>query len=119
MNLKGAGYEAQAADFLKAAGFEIVDRNWSCPMGELDIVARKGGKLVFVEVRARSNPAYGTPAESVTPAKRAKLVKTAMAYIKAKRPEADEYRFDVIAIVPGEPPEHIEEAFTADGAGFF
>ena len=119
MNGKGAKYEAQAADFLKAAGFEIVERNWACPMGELDIVARKDGRLVFVEVRARSGSGYGTPAESVTPAKRAKILKAAMAYIKAKRPGAEEYRFDVIAIVPGREPEHIEEAFTADGAGFF
>lgn len=119
MNRKGEPYEQQAAEFLEAAGFEIVDRNWSCPMGELDIVARKGGMLVFAEVRERSNPGYGTPAESVTPAKRTKILKAAMAYIKAKRPGADEYRFDVIAIVPGREPEHIEEAFTADGAGFF
>lgn len=119
MNDKGAKYEEQAALFLKNAGFEIVDRNWSCPMGELDIVARKDGTLAFVEVRARSNPGYGTPADSVTPAKRAKLAKTAMAYIKARRPEADTFRFDVVAIVPGEEPEHIEDAFTADGFGFF
>ncbi|MHB0995923.1 MAG: YraN family protein [Elusimicrobiales bacterium] len=119
MNRKGEAYEEQAACFLKAAGFEIVERNWACPMGELDIVARKDGRLVFVEVRARANPDHGTPAESVTPAKRAKIVKAAMAYIKARRPEAEEYRFDVIAIVPGREPEHIEEAFTADGAGFF
>ena len=119
MNGKGEAYEEQAAEFLKAAGFEIVDRNWSCPMGELDIVARKADLLVFAEVRARSNPGYGTPADSVTPAKRAKIVKAAMAYIKARRPGAGEYRFDVIAIVPGGEPEHIEEAFTADGAGFF
>lgn len=119
MNLKGAQYEEQAVVFLKRSGFEVADRNWSCPMGELDIVARKGSTLVFVEVRARSNPGYGTPADSVTPAKRAKLVKTAMAYLKAKKPEAEEYRFDVIAIVPGREPEHIEEAFNADGFGFF
>jgi putative endonuclease len=119
VNRRGEAYEEQAAALLRAEGFEIVDRNWSCPMGELDLVARKGGTLAFVEVRARSNPGYGGPAESVTPAKRAKIVKTAMAYIKAKRPEAEEYRFDVVAIVPGAEPEHIEEAFTADGAGFF
>lgn len=119
MNRNGEKYEEQAAGLLKAEGFEIVERNWSCPLGELDIIARKGAALVFVEVRARSNPDYGGPAESVTPAKRAKIVKAAMAYIKARRPEAEEYRFDVVAIVPGREPEHIEEAFTADGAGFF
>ncbi len=119
MNKKGERYEEQAALFLEAAGFEILDRNWSCPMGELDLIARKDGTVAFVEVRARSNPAFGTPGESVTPAKRAKLAKTAMAYLKARRPEAETFRFDVVAIVPGEEPEHIEDAFSADGFGFF
>ena len=119
MNDKGAKYEEQAAAFLKDAGFEILDRNWSAPMGELDIVALKDDTVVFVEVRARSNSGYGTPADSVTPAKRAKLVKTAMAWIKARRPTAGSFRFDVIGIVPGSAPEHIEDAFSADGFGFF
>lgn len=118
MNDKGARYEQQAADLLKASGFEILDRNWSTPLGELDIVAKKGDTVVFVEVRARSNPAYGTPAESVTPAKRAKIIKAAMAYLKARRPRAESFRFDVIGIVPGAEPEHIEDAFSADGFGF-
>jgi putative endonuclease len=118
MNEKGARYEEQAALFLKDAGFEILDRNWAAPMGEIDIVAKKGDAVVFVEVRGRSNPGYGTPAESVTPAKRAKIIKTALAYLKARRPEAESFRFDVIGIVPGLPPEHIEDAFRADGFGF-
>ncbi len=119
MNQKGAAYEEAAAVFLRAAGYEILDRNWSCPMGELDIVARKDGTVAFVEVRARSNPDYGGPAESITPSKKVKIIKAAMAYIKARRPEAEEYRFDIVGIVPGNEPDHIEGAFTADGAGYF
>lgn len=118
MNKKGEKYEEQAALFLEAAGFEILDRNWSCPMGELDIIARKDGTVAFVEVRARSNPAYGLPAETVNRAKRAKIIKSAMAYIKARALEADAFRFDFIGIVPGQAPEHIEDAFSADGFGF-
>ncbi len=119
MNKKGAVYEEQAAAFLKEAGFRILDRNWSCPMGELDIIASKGGTVVFVEVRARSGSGYGLPAETVNRAKRAKLVKTAMAYIKARGLKADTFRFDFVGIQPGRPPEHIEDAFSADGFGFF
>lgn len=119
MNKKGELYEEQAALFLRSKGFEILDRNWAAPMGELDIVARKGGTVVFVEVRARSNPAYGLPAETVNRAKRARIIKTAMAYVKAKRLEEETLRFDFIGIVPGAAPEHIEDAFTADGFGFF
>jgi len=74
---------------------------------------------VFVEVRARSNPAYGLPAETVNRAKRARIVKTAMAYVKAKGLKEETLRFDFIGIVPGAVPEHIEDAFTADGFGFF
>jgi putative endonuclease len=118
VNDKGARYEEQAALYLRDKGFTILDRNWAAVTGELDIVASKAGAVVFVEVRARSNPDYGTPAESVTPAKRRKLIRTAMAYIKAKRLSPDSFRFDVIGIVPGREPEHIEDAFSADGFGF-
>ncbi len=118
MNKKGEKYEEQAALFLEAAGFEILDRNWSCPMGELDIIARKDGTVAFVEVRARSSAAYGLPAETVNRSKRAKIIKSAMAYIKARGLEADSFRFDFIGIVPGQAPEHIEDAFSADGFGF-
>ena len=118
MNKKGEKYEEQAALFLKEAGFEILDRNWSCPLGELDIIARKDGTVAFVEVRARSSAAYGLPAETVNRAKRVKIIKTAMAYIKARRLRPDSFRFDFIGIVPGQEPEHIEDAFRADGFGF-
>ncbi len=119
MNKKGEQYEEQAALFLKGKGFEILARNWAAPMGELDIVARKGGTVVFVEVRARSNPAYGLPAETVNRAKQARIIKTAMAYLKASGLKAETLRFDFIGISPGSGPEHIEDAFTADGFGFF
>jgi len=118
VNKKGEPYEEQASLFLKAAGFEILDRNWSCPMGELDIVARKGGTVAFVEVRARASDRYGSPAETVSRAKRAKIIKAAMAYIKARNVKAETLRFDFIGITPGAEPEHIEDAFSADGFGF-
>jgi putative endonuclease len=118
VNTKGAPYEEQAALFLKGAGYEILDRNWACPFGELDIVARKGDTIAFVEVRQRSSAAYGLPSETVGRAKRVKIIKTAMAYIKARSPRAGTFRFDFIGITPGAEPEHIEDAFSADGFGF-
>lgn len=118
MNGRGAPYEEQAALFLRRAGYEILDRNWACPMGELDIVARKGGTVAFVEVRARSSSAFGSPAETVGRSKREKIIKTAMAYIKARGVRAETLRFDFIGIRPGAEPEHIEDAFSADGFGF-
>lgn len=118
MNKKGEKYEEQAALYLEEAGFEILDRNWACPLGELDIVARKEGTVAFVEVRARSSASYGLPAETVNRAKRAKIIKAAMAYIKARGLRADTFRFDFVGIMPGRAPEHIEDAFSADGFGF-
>jgi len=117
MNTKGVIYEERAAAFLRAAGFEILDRNWACPLGELDIVARNKDTIAFVEVRARSNPAYGLPAETVTRAKRVKIIKTAQAWIKARGAKADTFRFDFIGITPDAGPEHIENAFNAEGFG--
>ncbi len=118
MNKKGEQYEDQAAFFLKEAGFEILDRNWSCPMGELDIIARKGETVAFVEVRARSSSAYGLPSETVNRAKRVKIIRSAMSYIKARGLRAETFRFDFVGIVPGRAPEHIEDAFSAEGFGF-
>lgn len=118
MNSKGAAYEERAARFLQRAGYEILDRNWSCPMGELDIVARKDGAVVFVEVRARSSADYGLPSETVSRSKRVKIIKAALAYLKARAPVAESYRFDFIGLMPGAEPEHIEDAFGADGFGF-
>jgi len=118
MNTKGLAYENQAAAFLEERGYAIVERNWKIKAGEIDIIAERGDLLIFVEVRARSNVNFGTPGESVTAAKRKKIIKTAAAYMSAKKPPHKNYRFDVISIVPGRAPEHIEEAFDADGYGF-
>ena len=118
MNKKGIIYEEQAAKFLVSEGYEVIARNWACPrMGEIDIIAEKDGITVFVEVRARSNPSFGSPEESINAAKISKIIKTAQAYIKKCSPKTD-FRFDVVSIVPGKQPEHIEDAFTADGFGF-
>lgn len=118
MNKKGQIYEEQATEFLIRNGYRIRARNWVCNrIGEIDIVAEKDSVTVFVEVRARTNKGFGTPAESITALKRAKIIKTALAYIKMFEPCTENFRFDVISIVPGEEPEHIKGAFTADGFG--
>lgn len=77
----------------------IVERNFRTPGGEIDIVARKGDVLVFVEVRSREAPDFGTPEESVTPAKRRRVVGAARQYLSKVPPSSwREARFDVIAI---------------------
>ncbi|HIE17798.1 MAG TPA: YraN family protein, partial [Dehalococcoidia bacterium] len=77
----GAAGEKLARDFLKKKGYRIRDTNFRCREGEIDIIARKKDHLVFVEVRTRSTTAFGSPEESVTLAKKEKLISAALSYI--------------------------------------
>ncbi|OAB43403.1 YraN family protein [Paenibacillus glacialis] len=99
---KGAAAEEQAAIYLANQGYEIIDRNWRCRSGELDIVASKEDYLVFVEVRSRSGSSrYGTPAESVNAHKMNQVRKTAEVYLLYKQIDIETtiIRFDVIAVL--------------------
>jgi putative endonuclease len=84
---------------LEKRGYVIVDRRFRTRCGELDIVARDGGVLVFVEVRARSGCNFGTPFESVTWKKRQRLSRMAVSYLCAKRLAGVACRFDVVSVV--------------------
>lgn len=96
---RGLGWygEEMAARHLIQKDYEILARNWRCETGELDLVARHGECLVFVEVRARRGRALGSPEESITPAKQARLADLAEAYVQASNWSGD-YRIDVVAI---------------------
>lgn len=94
----GAWGEERAARFLRTQGYEIAERNWRCAVGELDLVAWEAGCLVFVEVRTRRGRSYGTPEESVTRAKQAKLTELAQIYMQ-EHPELEcNWRIDVVAL---------------------
>ena len=97
---RGKYGERVAAQHLEAAGFEVLDRNWRCPQGELDIVARDGAALVFVEVKTRSSTKFGEPAEAVDRNKVRRLHVLAAAWLAANRPPyyAD-MRFDVLSVL--------------------
>src|SRR5688572_9238291 len=84
---------------LEKRGYVIVDRRFRTRCGELDIVAREGGVLVFVEVKARSGCNFGAPFESVTRKKRQRLSQMAASYLFLKRLAAVPCRFDVVSIV--------------------
>ena len=98
---RGAFAEADAATALLAAGYRIVERNFACKAGELDIVARDGEVLVFVEVRSRADGTHGHAAEMVSPAKQAQVTRVAAIYLRAREPDFEECRFDVVAITGG------------------
>jgi putative endonuclease len=89
--------EDLAARRLAAKGYDVVARNWRCETGELDLVACDGDCLVFVEVRTRRGRAMGSPEESITLAKQARLIALAEAYVQACDWQGD-WRLDVIAI---------------------
>jgi putative endonuclease len=94
----GDAGEDLAAQALKKQGYKILERNYTNPLGEIDLIARHQGYLVFVEVKTRRSVRFGPPQESVTPAKQAKLRRLAEYYLKQKRLREDRVRFDVVAI---------------------
>lgn len=91
--------EDVAVAFLKRNGYEIIERNYYHQHGEIDIVAREGKVLVFVEVKARRSTAFGRPEESVTPKKQELLRRTAEGYMLDRNIGEAECRFDVVAVV--------------------
>ena len=89
--------EQLAAEHLRRAGYEILAANWRCPRGEIDLIAREGETLAFVEVRTRRGREYGSPEESITALKRARLIETAQTYVQESGWEGD-WRIDVVAV---------------------
>jgi putative endonuclease len=102
--------EEVAAQFLQEKGYEILQRNVYTPYGELDIVARCGEIIVFVEVKTRTSSSFGLPEISVGPRKVRHLLDSALAFMQQYMGCEDAWRVDVIAIEgrPGGPISHIE-----------
>ena len=90
--------EELASRKLQSLGYTVRERNWRCSAGELDIVAEKDGALVFIEVRTRRGDRFGTPEESITPAKRAKLIEVAQTYLDEHGENDRNWRINVVAI---------------------
>ena len=108
---RGEYGERRAADWYERGGFTVVARNWRDGRGgELDLVLRRDGLVVFCEVKARRSDAYGSPAEAVTPAKQARLRRLGAAWLRAEGVQGVEVRFDVVAIT-GDNLHVIESAF--------
>ena len=96
----GRSGEIAAAAELGRRGYEIVTSNYRGPHGEIDLIARDGDCLVFVEVRCKRNANFGTPAESVTPAKQRKIAATAQHYLDEHNIKDVDCRFDVVEVMP-------------------
>ncbi len=105
MNAKdalGRQGEQLAAEYLQQAGFRILDRNWRCIEGEIDIVAVDRRVLVACEVKTRSGTGYGTPLEAITWKKRKRLRRLAISWVVAHGVLFDEVRVDVVAVLKGQ-----------------
>lgn len=113
----GREWEQEALKRLEAAGLELLERNYRCRRGELDLVLRDGDSVAFVEVRFRRSTDFGSGLESVGPSKRRRLIAAAQHYLQ-RHPALAELpcRFDVVAIGPGASPqvEWIRDAFSID-----
>jgi putative endonuclease len=107
--------EAIAVRHLEASGFAILERNWRCSHGEIDIVARDGVTLVFVEVKTRSSVDYGHPLEAITPVKLARLRRLAGAWCLAHPEVTGSIRIDAVAVIAPRigavQVEHLERVF--------
>jgi len=108
----GLSAESRAAAYLIAKGYRIVARRFKSPGGEIDIVARRRGVLVFVEVKARGR--YDDAAEAVTARQQRRIVAAAEYWLAAHPDDASgDIRFDAVLVVPGRIPRHIPGAFDA------
>ncbi|OGN95259.1 MAG: hypothetical protein A2Y89_01985 [Chloroflexi bacterium RBG_13_51_18] len=94
----GALGERIACDFLGKNGYEILEKNYRCPEGEIDIIAKREDTLVFVEVRTKKSRQFGSPEESITPIKREKLRTLAQYYLQEHENLPQDWRIDVVAI---------------------
>jgi putative endonuclease len=106
----GADGEAQAARHYEAQGYTVLDRNWRCRDGELDLVVCRGRCLVVCEVKTRTSATFGLPAEAVTRAKQDRLRLLARRWLAASTFRPSSIRFDVACVLGGRL-EVIEDAF--------
>jgi putative endonuclease len=114
MKTLGSKGEDLAIKFLKKQGYTILKRNYKTPLGEVDIIAREGNTLVFIEVKTRTDLSFGYPFESVNERKKHKLKNLALLYMKQQGKEVS-VRFDVLSIFytdkGREQIEHLRDAF--------
>ena len=113
--MDGADAENRALVFLQGQGLKLIERNWRCKAGELDLVMLEGDTVVIVEVSGRSRDDHGDAAETVDRRKRRKIINATLLWLAA-RPQYEEWplRFDVVTLDATGQVEWLQEAFDAD-----
>ena len=104
---KGKFGESVAASYLEKQGYQVIERNFRCRLGEVDIICKKNNQIVFVEVKTRTSDQYGAPSEAVTKDKVGKIRKVAALYMMSEKITNYQVKFDVMEILLN----HIENAF--------
>jgi putative endonuclease len=107
---RGKRGEDRAVEYLRGLGYRVVERNFRCKLGEIDVIARDGRSLVFVEVRTRADGRRGSALETVTGPKQRRIARVASYYLMVRRPTFEACRFDVVGIT-GAHIQHIKDAF--------
>lgn len=114
----GIAHEEQALQFLLKRGWKLLEKNYSCKLGEVDLICLDpADSIVFVEVKYRSSLKYGFPQAAVTTRKTEHIVRAALVYIKEKKLNGRDFRFDVIALLRDQV-EHIPNAFSSMSYSF-
>ena len=108
--IEGQLGESLAYNYLKKHGYKILEKNYTNKIGEIDLIAKKGDYIVFVEVKNRASAKFGLPREAVTLYKQNKIRNVALGYLKETNNLESNVRFDVVDILGGEI-THIENAF--------
>ncbi len=118
---RGKNWEASAAAYLRLRGWRIVERNYRTPLGEIDLIARRGGVLAFVEVKGRRSKGKGDPLEAVSPRKVRRVSAAAALYLASGPFPVKEARFDVVTVGPDRnwrgtlKVRHLKNAFQVEG----
>jgi len=117
-HILGKSGESLAEEFLRSKGYEIVERNFKTRFGEIDLVAKDGDTLVFLEVRTKKNAVFGHPFDTVNLKKQRKIINMAKMFLVVKDiPASTVCRFDVIGLIAEEGKEiqifHLRDAFQA------
>ncbi|MDE0546909.1 YraN family protein [Microbacterium sp. C7(2022)] len=110
-DILGRAGEDRAAQYFVQQGYQVLDRNWRCSSGELDLIVRRGDEVVFVEVKTRTSEGFGHPFEALDVRKRARLWRVSMAWIAAHRDAVQgcRTRVDAIGLVGADPSTAVVE----------
>ena len=110
----GRDAERTARAYLESCGYSVLETNFCCRGGELDLVCEDGEVLSFVEVRSRADERFGSPLETIDRRKRTRIVRAARAFLRARGIGRRAMRFDVVAIVGGQVVALVRDAFRVD-----